>query len=280
MTGLRSPGATRDATTPGCTRATKRPLLPPPFPAVVIQLIQQMQDPDAGAADVGKLIELDPALTASLLRLVNSPFFGMRRQIAGVSEAVMVLGMSAVRRMVMSLAVAVPLRQAGVDAEFARIRWHHTVSCAALARRLIVDDPAAAELAFTAGLLHDIGQVDLLHRHGAAYVALHAEAGTGDVRPLEVQRFGQAHDVLGAELMESWGLPAAIADAARHHHAPPPIAGLSRVQQAVWLANRLAGTPEQAAQALPLAPDTLAPPAQAVAEARAEIDTLASLLNG
>ncbi|HEV7914982.1 MAG TPA: HDOD domain-containing protein, partial [Albitalea sp.] len=79
---------------------SKRPTLPPPFPAVVVQLIQQMQDPDVGATEVGKLIELDPSLTASLLRLVNSPFFGMRRQIASVSDAVMVLGMSAVRRMV------------------------------------------------------------------------------------------------------------------------------------------------------------------------------------
>jgi HD-like signal output (HDOD) protein len=258
----------------------KRPHLPPPFPAVVVQLIQQMQDPGVGSAEVGKLIELDPSLTASLLRLVNSPFFGMRRQVASVSEAVMVLGMSAVRRMVMSLAVATPLRRAEVDAGFARLQWHHTVSCAALARRLIVDDLAAAEMAFTAGLLHDMGQVELLHRHGAAYVQLHADAGDADVRGLEAERFGQAHDTLGAELMESWGLPAAIADAARHHHAPAPIFDLTLVQQAVWVANRLAGTPAEAAQAAPHSPDTLAPVRQAVAEARAEIETLASLLNG
>ena len=153
----------------------QRPSLPPPFPAVAVQLIQQMQDPHVGAAEVGKLIELDPSLTASLLRLVNSPFFGLRRQIAGVPEAVMVLGMSAVRRMVLSLAVVTPLRQPQVDPAFARQRWQHTVGCAALARRLIGDDPAAAELAFTAGLLHDIGQVHLLQLHGAAYVQLHAD---------------------------------------------------------------------------------------------------------
>lgn len=259
---------------------TKRPALPPPFPAVAVQLIQQMQDPYVSAGDVGKLIELDPSLTASLLRLVNSPFFGMRRQISGVSDAVMVLGMGAVRRMVMSLAVVTPLRQANVDPEFARAQWQHTVSCAALARRLVDDDSGASELAFTAGLLHDIGQVHLMQLHGAAYAALHAEMPGGDVRPLEVQRFGQAHDSLGAELLESWGLPQAIADAARLHHTAPPIASLTPVQQAVWVANLLAGTPDEAALAAQVSPDSLAPVKQAVAEAKAEIETLAGLLNG
>jgi len=264
------------ATTP----RTKKPVLPPPFPAVAVQLIQQMQDPNVSAGDVGKLIELDPSLTASLLRLVNSPFFGMRRQIAGVSDAVMVLGMGAVRRMVMSLAVVTPLRKGGIDPEFARLQWHHTVSCAAFARRLIEDDSTASELAFTAGLLHDMGQVHLLQMHGAAYAAMHAEFPSGDVRPIEAERFGQPHDTLGADLLEAWGLPQSIADAARHHHATPPITQLTLVQQAVWVANLLAGTPEEAAHAAKVSPDSLAPVKQAVAEAKPEIETLASLLNG
>ena len=264
---------------PSAPARSKRSPLPPPFPAVAVQLIQQMQTPVVTAGDVARLIELDPSLTASLLRLVNSPFFGMRREIGNVSEAVMVMGMGAVRRMVLSLAVATPMRRSDVDAAFARDRWQHYVSCAAMARRLIDDDPAAADLAFTAGLLHDIGQVQLLQLHGAAYVELQTQAG-GDPRALEAERFGQAHDSLGADLLEAWGLPQAIADAARLHHAAPPLAALTRVQQAVCVANRLAGTPEQAAQALLSCPDTLAAPKDAVAQARAEIETLSSLLNG
>lgn len=267
-------------TTAGAGPRAKRPVLPPPFPAVAVQLIQQMQDPNVTAGDVGKLIELDPSLTASLLRLVNSPFFGMRRQVASVSDAVMVLGMGAVRRMVTSLAIVTPLRRADIDPAFAREQWRQTVSCAALARRLIPDDAAAADLAFTAGLLHDMGQVHLLQLHGAAYAALHAEMPEGDIRPIEAERFGQPHDSLGADLLEAWGLPQPIADAARLHHAAPPIAGLTLVQQAVWVANRLAGTAAEAAEAALLSPDTLAPVKQAVQEARAEIETLSSLLNG
>jgi putative nucleotidyltransferase with HDIG domain len=254
-------------------------VLPPPFPAVAVQLIQQMQDPHATSSDVGRLIELDPSLTASLLRLVNSPFFGMRRQIASVTEAVTVLGMSAVRRMVMSVAVVTPLRSPQVDPAFAKAQWHHTVSCAAIARRLIPDDTAAAELAFTAGLLHDIGQVHLMQQHGAAYAALHEEVPGSDWRTLEVQRFGHAHDTLGADLLEAWGLPQVIADAARVHHAATPLNHLTLVQQAVCLANRLAGTPAEAAQAAVMAPESLAPVKQAVEEARVEIDTMSSLLN-
>ena len=269
------------AALPARVRSTsRRPLLPPPFPAVVVQLIQQMQNPNVSAAEVGRLIEFDPSLTASLLRLVNSPFFGMRRQLANVSEAVMVLGMSAVRRMVLSLAVATPMRHGGIDPGFARAQWQHTVSCAALARRLIAGDMATAELAFTAGLLHHMGQVHLLQLHGAAYVALHAEHPGADLRALEAQRFGQAHDTLGAELLEAWGLPQVIADAARHHQDMPPIAALTLVQQAVWVANRLACAPGDAALAAQWGAAGLAPIQRAMLDARAEIDTLASLLNG
>lgn len=258
---------------------TQRPVPPPPFPAVAVQLIQQMRDPNAAPADIAKLIELDPSLTASLLRLVNSPFFGMRRQIASVTEAVTVLGMSAVRRMVMSVAVVTPLRSPQIDPAFAKAQWRHTVSCAAIARRLICDDTAAAEMAFTAGLLHDIGHVHLIQQHGAAYAALQLDAADGDCRPLEIQRFGQAHDTLGAELLEAWGLPQVIADAARTHHASAVLNHLTLVQQAVCVANRLAGTPAEAAQAALMAPQSLAPVKQAVEEARAEIDAMGSLLN-
>ncbi|HMC14547.1 MAG TPA: HDOD domain-containing protein [Albitalea sp.] len=269
----------RAAAAPSAAPRAKRPALPPPFPAVAVQLIQQMQLPATSAAEVARLIELDPSLTASLLRLVNSPFFGMRREIGSISEAVIVMGMSAVRRIVMSLAVATPLREQQADPAFAKEQWRHYVTCAALARRLIVDDPAASDLAFTAGLLHDMGQLHLLQQHGAAYVALHAEAGGGDVRALEIERFGQPHDTLGADLLEAWGLPQAIADAARHHHASLSRPGLTLVQQAVCAASRLAGCPpDKTAQVMSHCPDTLGSPANAIEQARAEIETLNQLL--
>jgi putative nucleotidyltransferase with HDIG domain len=261
------------------TARPNKPVLPPPFPAVALQLIRQMQDTNVSVADVGRLIELDPSLTASLLRLVNSPFFGMRREIGGVSEAVMVLGMSAVRRMVLSLAMATPLRRADIDPNFARQQWHHTVSCAALARRLIDDDQAASELAFTAGLLHDIGQVHLLQLHGAAYVRLYDDNTEEGIRAAECEHFGQAHDTLGAELLEGWGLPQPIADAARHHHhAQGSIGQLTPIQQAVWVANKVASRKSDSPPEPTIVPDTLAPVEQAMEDARAEIETLSAVL--
>ena len=259
----------------------RRPRPPPPIPAVAMQLLQQMQDPRVTAGDISRLIGLDPSLTISLLRLVNSPFFGMCRQVASVSDAVMVMGMGAVRRVVLSLAVTDSLRGANIDTHFAREQWRHYVSCAALARQLIDDNAAAAELAFTAGLLHDMGQVHLLQLHGDAYVQLHASAAAAgiDVRVLEIKHFGHAHDTLGAELLESWGLPQAIADAARKHDATPPLTGLTREQQAVWAAHRLTLAPDDAEQVIALCPDRLAPPEQAIELARAEIETLMNLLS-
>lgn len=245
-----------------------------------MQLMRELQA-DVGAAEVARLIERDPTLTVSLLRLANSPFFGMRRQICSVGDAVMVLGMSAVRRLVMSLGVAGPVARSGAaDPEFARAQWQRLVCCAAIARRL-VDDPAAAELAFVAGLLHDIGAVLLLQQHGAAYVALQARANGGeDLRALEAERFGTPHDVLGAELLEAWGLPQPIADAARRHHdeAAP---GEGAVERAVRTAHRLADAPNEAARADLAAQMAAAgtPVQDAVDAARVEIEALSGLLN-
>lgn len=257
-----------------------RPVLPPPFPAVALQLMRELQA-DVGAADVAHLIERDPTLTVSLLRLANSPFFGLRRQVSGVGDAVMVLGMSAVRRLVMSLGVAAPIARGGAaDPAFARAQWQRLVSCAAIARRL-VGDSAQAELAFVAGLLHDIGAVQLLQQHGAAYVALHAQAhGADDLRTHEAERFGMPHDRLGAELLEAWGLPQPIADAARRHHENDD-AGDSEVARAVRAAHRLADAPDAAALAAVLAELTAAGlPAQAALDAaRIEIEALSGLLN-
>jgi putative nucleotidyltransferase with HDIG domain len=266
---------------PAAEARGRRPWVPSPFPAVALQLVRQMQDPGVSAGDVARLIEFDPSLTAALLRLVNSPFFGMAHEIANVSDAVMVLGMGAVRRMVLSLAVLTPLREAGVDPEFVRTQWQHTVGCAAMARHLIDGDPADCELAFTAGLLHDIGELQLLQWHGAGYAALHArQLGADEMRAAEVLHFGHAHDALGAELLEGWGLPQPIADAARLHHGASPVGLATPVQQAVWVANLLAGTADEAARATAQSPATLAPVERAVERARAEIETLASLLNG
>ena len=260
--------------------AVSRPLLPPPFPAVVLQLIRQMQQPMVTAGEVARLIELDPSLTAALLRLVNSPFFGMRREIGNVSDAVMVMGMSAVRRQVLSLAVAAPLRRSEIDVGFARQQWHAYVSCAALARHLVPGDAQVADLAFTSGLLHDIGQVHLLQAHGDVYVQMHKDATSNDdLLDMETEQFGEAHDTLGGNLLEAWGLPKALSDAARHHHRKLPLTELSMVEKAVWIANLVEKTPEQAAEGMLHFPGMFNPLPEAIEEARIEIESLSSLMN-
>jgi putative nucleotidyltransferase with HDIG domain len=265
-------------TSTSSTARGRKPSVPPPFPAVALQLIQQMQDPGASATDVGRMIQLDPSLTASLLRLVNSPFFGLRQQICGVPDAVMVIGMGAVRRMVLSLAVVGPLRQSSAQIEFVQARWHHTVTCAAVARRLLIDDPVESELAFTAGLLHDMGEVQLLQLHGADYADIHTAHPGEDLRPIEFERFGQSHDTLGADLLESWGLPQPIAAAARHHHAES-CEGLTPVQHAVWVANRAAEPAIDGPRSCGLPAASIPAVEEALRAARAEIETLVGLLH-
>jgi HD-like signal output (HDOD) protein len=255
-----------------------RPPSPQPFSPVAVQVLRRVDDPECTVSEIAQLISLDPVLASSVLRLANSSFYGLSREVGSVADAVAVLGTRAAARLAACAALAEPLKAA--DASHARERWQHYAGTAVFARRLLAGDDALADLAFTAGLLSDVGQVHLLQRHGAAYLRLLDECTDDALLQREAEHFGQAHDLLGAALLDAWGLPAPVVDAVRHHHAARPLAQLTPLQQAVWLANRLAGSAEEQAQAVAAAPAGLCDPQQAMAQGLAEVDVLKQLLGG
>lgn len=196
----------------------------PPLPAIVLDLMQSLDDENANIAQLARKIGLDPPLTARVLRVVNSPFYGMQGQISSVQEAVMVLGFSNVR----SLAMAASLSARYVftprgDFDAPRL-WEHSF-CAALCCRLLSRlARLSAETAFTAGLLHDIGRIGLLMLKDTRIdeiFKLRAEKGL-TLLNAEREVLGFDHAQLGARLLERWRLPAAIVRAVERHHSPEP----------------------------------------------------------
>ncbi len=247
----------------------------PPLSAVASRIVQQasLDDPDLGL--LARLIELDPALTVAVLRLVNSPFFGMSRQVGTVSDAIMVLGMATVRRVAIASAVTQPLQQLGLKRSLVQAMWRKAIAGAVLATRLL-DGHADSQLAFTAGVLQDIGRLDLHLRDPEAYAALESLSGAA-LCAAEQAAFGHSHAAAGAALAEAWALPPAIVEAIALHHQPAALAPAAPAAQAVWLAS-LIGDGGLGLAPMPPLPHIRADMAQAQAASQRESQALCQLV--
>jgi len=195
----------------------------PSAPAMMLEILQILDDEKAGLGDLFGAIERDPGLTAKVLKTANSSFFGQARTVDSVERAVTVLGVALVRSLALSVAVFDTVGGRLSGAEVDRI-WHHSLATATTARLLAMRTKMGDRNdAFTAGLLHDAGRMLLMRRFASLYVGPEAEEG---IENLERERIGVDHGVVGGWLFEAWNLPPAIVQAVAQHHAAHPAAGL------------------------------------------------------
>ena len=196
----------------------------PPLPGVVLELLQSLDDCNANFNALAKKIGQDPALSARVLRVVNSPFYGLAGRVGNLSEAVMVLGFSAIRSLTLaaSLTARFSLRPvAGMDP--LRL-WEHSFTCALAAQRLAPAAGLSPDTAFTAGLLHDIGIMAILVQVPERFAELLNACPDCAARAVaERERFGASHDEIGARLLAAWRLPQPIVSAVRWHHEPAQV---------------------------------------------------------
>jgi putative nucleotidyltransferase with HDIG domain len=196
----------------------------PTLSGVVAKLSRLKDDEKAKASDFERIVTPDPALTANLLRLANSPFFGARRQIQSVRQAIALLGIERVFEVAVSASFSqvLPERIPGFNIS-ARDFFKHSFAVGAMAEQLAKQcEVKTEELIFTAGLLHDIGKLAigaLLLEHAAALLA---EIKADDVPFIdsEQQLVGTNHTEVGELMVETWDLPNSIGLAARWHHHP------------------------------------------------------------
>ncbi|MBI3206330.1 MAG: HDOD domain-containing protein [Myxococcales bacterium] len=196
----------------------------PPLPAALSKLLELLNTDRASPPAVEAILRLDAALTARTLELANSAQFGLRREVASIAHATALLGNDRIRDLALcaSLASRVPPQLAGYRMD-ARGAWHHNVGTAALteelARRVA---PECQGVAFTAGMLHDVGKLAigvLLERHHSDIVAAIEERGLTLV-VAERETLGIDHTEVGEVLLNRWGLPKEYPLTARWHHDP------------------------------------------------------------
>ncbi|MGR8919747.1 MAG: HDOD domain-containing protein [Gammaproteobacteria bacterium] len=192
-------------------------------PAVCARVLELVDSITASAADIGEVVACDPSLTSRLLRIVNSPLYGLRGTVDTVSRAVAVLGGRELVNLVVAVSAVssfskIPSRVVNMDTF-----WRHGVFCGlvarGLARRCKVLHP---ERLFVAGLLHDIGALVLYHKAPDVMQRLVAEAGEDEQRLFELERstLGYSHAELGGMLLDGWSLPPALHQAVLWHHEP------------------------------------------------------------
>jgi putative nucleotidyltransferase with HDIG domain len=196
----------------------------PTLPASVARLAVLLGDERAGIPEFEAVIRPDPALTTNLLRMANSAYFGCRREILTVSQAVSLMGLKRVFEVASSAAFTrvIPPRLPGYEMD-AQAFWTHSIAVAALTERLgrEVKAPLPA-LAFTAGLLHDVGKLAIgsFLCGDAARVRARLDGGRMSFVNAEREVLGIDHAEVGFAVAERWGLPPVIGATARWHHEP------------------------------------------------------------
>jgi len=196
----------------------------PPFPATAAKAVAELEQPEPDFKKVVELISLDPNIVANILRLCNSPYYGLVRQISSVSEAVVILGIDELREIIFASGLnrVYPKKKGGYSAKPGEL-WQHSSACAIMSRIImrkvnIQNSPAV----FTAALMHDIGKIVLgwYIDKEAPNIKDAALSEEKDFCELEQEFFGIDHAELGAKIAEAWNFPESLSIPIKHHHHP------------------------------------------------------------
>lgn len=199
-----------------------------PTPPIVFHQIQKaINDPKASAGQIAAVLAEDPAMSVKVLKLTNSAFYGLAREIESVKQAVVVVGMEAIKNLVLSASVMDMFKGKDHDADFQEQFWRHSLAAAfasrILARKLKEKGIADPDTAFSAGLLHDIGKIVaacfLKDEFEKVRQARQDNPVITDYK-LEMQTLGYTHSDIGGLLAEQWKLPQKLGACIKYHHHP------------------------------------------------------------
>lgn len=195
----------------------------PVVPSLYLEIQRELARPEGSLDAVGKLVARDVGMSAKVLQLVHSAFFGLARRISSANEAVKYLGLDTLSALVLSSRVFE--RSGALMPERLELLWTHSLRCAAFARALVRlegGDAKAADQAFLAGMLHEVGLLLLMNDLPEELAEAWKYARRFGLSPSEGERrvIGASHAALGAYLMGIWGLPDPIVQAIAYHHTP------------------------------------------------------------
>ena len=197
----------------------------PTLPTVALRVMEITANPKSSANDLMDIISPDVSLTTKILKIANSPFYGLTREVSSLQHAVTVLGFKEIRNLVISTVAFDSFKNLKQDGKFDINKfWKHSFYCALAAKAIAVDLEIESNELFVAGLVHDIGKL-------AMYVTFPSEfmMQLEIMNPLKIKYtsfeaekdvFGMTHDEVGMKLLKKWMFPESLLTAVGYHHRP------------------------------------------------------------
>jgi len=195
----------------------------PALPNHAIEIINMIDDPNITASALGSVVSKDQVLTAKVLKIANSPFYGFSKRIATIDFAIIVLGFDTLKEVVMSISLISSLNKK-LAQEFNSIEfWNHSISCGVISRALARNyGYRVIGEVFIAGLLHDIGILIVNQYFYKEYKEIIKLINENNINILQAEEivFGVTHAEIGSWLAEKWNFPDQLVESIAHHHNP------------------------------------------------------------
>lgn len=195
----------------------------PTLPAIYQEIVQCLQDPESSLVDVGPIIGKDVGMSAKILQLVNSSFFGIAAPVTSIDQSVTMLGIDTISTLVLGH---------GMFSHFGELNdfniealWNRSARCSAISKMIAAKEHLPARVvddALLAGMLHDVGQLVLASAKPTEYaeVCSRVESDDASIDDVERELLGATHGEVGAFLLGLWGLPDTIVEAVAYHETP------------------------------------------------------------
>lgn len=197
----------------------------PSMPEHYQKIMEEMQSDDPSLQEVGQIIETDVAMSAKILQLVNSAFFGLARHLSSPAEAAMYLGVDVLKSLVLTTGVFSQFEGENIDAVALKRIWNSSNELGPLAKEITAqqsDQTIISDYALMGGLMADIGKLVIASNFPEKFAAVErgiAESGKRDFE-LEQELIGHSHCDVGAYLVGLWGLPNPVVECVAYHHSP------------------------------------------------------------
>ncbi|MHC1791475.1 HDOD domain-containing protein [Solidesulfovibrio sp.] len=198
------------------------------FPDIYFKIRQVLDSPISSPSQVADVISKDTSLSAKLLKLVNSPFYGLPHRIDSISRAVMVIGGQEISTLVLGISALNAFKDIPPELINMRTFWEHSVAVGVFARLLgAAAGQGGAERLFVAGILHDIGRLVLFKKmpHAAVEAIYYAQANGLPLHAAEEEVMGFSHPLVGGLLLRAWKFPDALVSCVACHHKPTGCTG-------------------------------------------------------
>ncbi len=216
----------------------------PPTPEILVSLLRIVDDPEVGAEEIGEIVQVDAALSLSLLRLVNSAAYGLMREVTNVSDAVKYVGSTEVKNLTIAIAVKTGLiGKAPVCNSFDRLALSRNFLTSGIAAHVVAEmrGLSCRKTAFAAGLLHQCGflLIDAILPHRLQFYLSEVELGNEVFPKNEAEVVGVTHGEVGTWLATKWDIPQALIEPMMSYEKPWQASSQAELAGVVHIGNRL-----------------------------------------